>query len=126
MAFDLLSWGTGCLRRELHKFSSQAVIYVRGTVRLSVQAVTGRTITEDLTGEVSVQSRSKNFIVLASDLAIRGARFLPDEGDTIEWLKVTDSKTRTYTIMPVGGNWYEEADGFDDAYRIHTKLTKIA
>ena len=126
MAFDLLSWGTDCLRRELCQFASQTVIYVAGTTRLPINATFGRTLSEDVSGEVSVQSRSHDFIINAGELAIKGARFLPNEGNKIEWLRKTDSKTLTFTIMPVGQAWYEMADGFTDAYRIHTRLTKIS
>ncbi len=124
-SFDVLSWGVGWLRGELAEFASQSVVYVRGSNRLSISATFGRTLTEDLSGEVAVQSRSHDFIINASELTINGARFLPDEGDTIEWLRKSDSKTLTFTIMPANGVCYEVADSFTDGYRIHTKLTKI-
>ena len=121
MTADLLASGATWLRGVFRKHASQLVTYHRGTAAVQLRATVGATTIEDMTSDVTVTTRVRDWIINdRNDLIIGGVPVEPAEGDTIRWLR--NQTLYTFEVMPVGNNAWELADAYGNGYRVHTRL----
>lgn len=103
---------------RLNESAGSPVLYIRGTYELSVTAVIGQTIFDDLTadGEVRTQIKSVDFLITPGVLRIGGSLVEPQRGDRIK-----KKSGEVYDVMPgSSGTAWQWSDGRQTFYRIHT------
>ena len=118
---DLLQKGSDWLEAQRTAHASKAVLYARGAASVGIQASIGRTEfqVDDGSG-VMIQDVSRDFIVLAADLALGSANIEPQRGDRIT--ESINGRVFVYEVAAPGGQQpWRWSDPFGTAYRIHTK-----
>lgn len=102
--------------------AGRTIVYRRGSASLVLSAIPGVTAFQTVDqSQLVEETRSRDFLVLASDLQLSGNIFTPDRGDVIE--EVFPGRTESYEIMaPADGTPpYRYSDAAKTILRIHTK-----
>jgi hypothetical protein len=120
---DMLADGETWLASQLKEHASQTVTYRRGGSSVVVQATIGRTEFESTSddGATILVSRSRDFLVAASDLVLSGNEVVPQRGDTIE--EVVGATTVVHEVAPPSSAVpaWEWSGALRNVRRIHTK-----
>ena len=120
---DLLQTGAAWLAGQLQSHAGQTVTYSRSGASVEVTATVGQSEYEASDVEnYHTTIKMRDYIVNAADLVINGSAIKPQRGDQIR--QVVDGETKVYEVLPPSSNSdvYENRDGREVIYRIHTKL----
>ncbi len=115
---NALQTAAAWLARKTKTHVSRAVVYQRGSLSVTVQAVLGNTLLRlsDDAGGVRMEWTDRDFLISSADLILAGEVTLPKRGD-----RIVDGE-QTYEVAASGG---EPAWRFSDAHRtilrIHAK-----
>jgi len=118
---DLLAQGSEWLEAQRHAHCTRTVAYVRGDASVELLATVGRTVFEqtDAYGIVE-RTEARDFLVRAEDLALDGARTLPERGDRVR--EAVGEQVLVYEVMAPGNEpHYRFSDPYRRTLRIHTK-----
>ena len=118
---DLLAQASNWLEDQRSRYASHVVTYVRGSRTLDVLATVGKTTFEVDDGYgVLVRYESRDFLILAADLAIQQQPFLPEQGDRIR--ETQGQATFVYEVTAPGKEpCWRYSDAYRKTLRIHTK-----
>jgi hypothetical protein len=118
---DLLEQSSAWLDGQRKQFLSRSVTYNRGSVSVVVLAAVGKTNFEiDTTSGVTETFESRDYIILAADLAINGTLLTPQRGDTIT--DVQGGQTLVYEVTGPGREpCWRWSNPYRTSMRIHTK-----
>jgi hypothetical protein len=118
---DLLQKASDWLEEMRVKHASRFVTYKRDTDAAMVSATIGRTVFQiDDGGGIGTQYESRDFLILAAELVIRGKLVLPQRGDRI--LEMQGEQTIEYEVLAPGKEpCWRYSDPFRKTLRIHTK-----
>jgi len=120
-ARNIMEWGSDWLESQRDMHMTRSILYARGGSFVAVQATPAETTfdVDDGTGAI-VSYVSRDFIVLAADLAIDGQQIEPLAGDRIT--ETLRGHTFVYEVNAPGRKQpWKWADDFGAAYRIYTK-----
>ena len=124
---DLLQTGASFLQAQRHAHMAHEVLYVRGGpggTGLTIKATVGRSTFErrDSEGNVFADLETRDFTFRASDLAIAGVPFTPDERDQV--IETIGDRSCEYGLVRSGPDrpWRYE-DMSREAIRVHTVKT---
>ena len=119
---DLLSTGAAWLEKQRKAHMSQSVTYSRGAASVSVSATLGRTTYQIDRGDgISVEERTRDYLIAVADLVLSSVAVEPQPGDRIV---EAGAPTKTYEVMAPEGtetSW-RFCDEHRQTYRIHAKL----
>lgn len=117
---DLLQSAISQLDTIRQSYLSQAITYVRDSTAITGVAATPQQqefATDNMDGTVTVL-RMTAWIITADDLSALGTP--PHRGDKIQ--QTLDGVTYQYEVLPPGGGpVYEEADPYQQCWKIFTK-----
>ena len=114
---DLLEQASGWLASQRTKFLSRPVVYSRGISNVAVQATIGKTAFEIDDGYGMIEKwESRDFLIVAADLALGGAVITPQRGD-----KITDGGKVYEVLAPGKEDVCRPSDPYGVTLRIHTK-----
>jgi hypothetical protein len=118
---DLLQKASDWLEGMRVKHASRFVTYKRDTNAALVSARIGRTFFQiDDGGGIATQYESRDFLILAAELVIRGKLVMPQRGDRI--LEMQEGQTFEYEVLAPGKEpCWRYSDPFRKTFRIHTK-----
>ncbi|MBE7465495.1 MAG: hypothetical protein HS116_18615 [Planctomycetes bacterium] len=119
---DLLAEGSAWLERQRTKHLSRTVTYRRGGESVEVRATVGKTVFQVDKG-YGLQERyeTRDYLILAADLALSGVAILPKPGDRV--LETDAGKCFVYEVMAVGNEpCWRYSDPYRRTLRMHTKL----
>jgi hypothetical protein len=119
---DLLEQSAAWLEEMRLKFLTRPVTYVREGESITVRATVGRTVFR-IARDYGIFERteSRDYLVTADELVLRGNAVLPARGDTIR--EADGDSVHIYEVMAPGGEpCWRWSDGYRRALRIHTKL----
>ena len=120
-ARTIMEWGSDWLESQRDRHMTNTILYARGGTFVGIQATPDHTTfdIDDGTG-VIVQDVSRDFIVLAADLALDGKNIEPRRGDRIT--ETIRGRVFVYEVTAPGKDQpWRWSDQFGTAYRIHTK-----
>jgi hypothetical protein len=119
---DVLERASAWLEDQRTRHASHAVTYVRGGRAVEVLATIGKTTFEVDDGYgVLVRHESRDFLVLATELALDGQAFLPQRGDRIQ--ETQGQQTFVYEVTAPGKEpVWRYSDPYRKTLRIHTKM----
>lgn len=102
--------------KQTRRVSGIPITYTRGATSLSLTAIPGQTVLEVESGDIMIQHKSRDYLILAEELVFGGVAVVPARGDVI-----TDNG-KTKSVLAVGGeaNW-KYTDQSRQVIRVHTK-----
>jgi len=118
---DLLERGSAWLEDQRNRHMTRRVSYQRGNDSVELAATIGRTEFEQA-DEFGVIHRidSRDYLVLTTDLVLRGVQTPPKAGDRIR--ETHGMKTFVYEVLAPGNEpAFRYSDPFRKTLRIHTK-----
>lgn len=120
---NLLQKASDWLEDQRTRHAASTVQYVRGGRSVDLPATIGKTLFEVDDGYgVLVRHESRDFLVLAANLAIDGQPIVPERGDRIR--ESQGNATFIYEVTAPGKEpCWRYSDGFRKTLRIHTKQT---
>jgi hypothetical protein len=118
---DLLAQASAWLEQKRTQHAAGTACYVRGSRSLNLAATIGKTTFEVDDGYgVLVRHESRDFLVLAADLAVDGQSFLPQRGDQIR--ETQSGQVFVYEVTAPGKEpCWRYSDAYRKTLRIHTK-----
>jgi hypothetical protein len=120
---DLLEQSSDWLEDMRTAHATRQVTYERDGLQMEVAATVGETVfrINDAYG-AEVRHVRRDFLVLADDLVLGGAKTLPERGDRIR--EAVGGKVYVHEVMGPGGNEpdWRYSDPYRKTLRIHTKL----
>ena len=118
---NLLEDASNWLEDQRTEHASRTVTYERGVDTVDVSASIGRTIFEVDNGFGIVErTEARDFLVLTDDLALAGARTLPERGDRVR--ETQGTTIFVYEVMAPGKEpHWRYSDPYRKTLRIHTK-----
>ena len=121
---DLLETGSNWLQDQRTRHLSRTVVYERGADTTTLSATIGRTVFEIDDGHGVIQRHeTRDFLVLADDLVLAGAKTLPHAGDRIR--ETQGTTVFVYEVMAPGNEpVWRYSDPYRKTLRIHTKHVK--
>lgn len=122
---DLLDRGLAWLAGKRHDHMTREVEYQRGSDIITISATRGRSRFEqaDESG-MSMESKSVDWIVRASDLVFVGRVVEPERGHKVHWTDAAGNR-HTYELLSDNGlPVFSYADGSRRTIRVHTKHVK--
>lgn len=119
---DLLEQASNWLEDQRTRHTSRMVAYVRGEQFAQLPATVGKTTFEVDDGYgVLVRYESRDFLVLAVDLALSDVCVLPERGDRIRGTQ--GDKVFVYEVTAPGKEpCWRYSDAYRKTLRIHSKL----
>ena len=118
---DLLEQASSWLDEQRIQYMSKLVSYHRGETSIDVLATIGRTVFEvdDGTG-ILEKIESRDFLIVAAQLAFGSEPTLPQQGDRIK--EISGDKVYVYEVLAPGKEpCYRFSDQYRNTLRIHTK-----
>ena len=118
---NLLEKSSNWLEQQRTRHAASTVKYVRGGQSAEVSASIGKTTFEVDDGYgVLVRHESRDFLLLAADLALDRQPVLPERGDRI--LETQGNQVFVYEVTAPGKEpCWRYSDAFRKTLRIHTK-----
>jgi len=118
---DLLERGSAWLEDQRTRHLSRTVTYLRGGDSVDLPATIGRTVFEQADEYGAVHKlKSRDFLVLTTDLVLDGVQTLPKAGDRIR--EPDGGRTFVYEVMAPGNEPpFRYSDPYRRTLRIHTK-----
>ena len=122
---DLLEQSSTWLEEQRVQHMSRTVSYHRDAESVAVQATIGRTVFELDDGMGILEKiESRDFLILAADLALAGAATLPQRGDRIK--ETAGDKVYVYEVLAPGKEpHYRFSDPYRKTLRIHSKQVDV-
>lgn len=115
---DMIADGIEYLDDVRKSYVSQSVVYARGGSTLSIVATPSQQehAVDNLDGTITTLV-STSWIITVADLSSLAP---PKRGDQVRWTR--SGTTHVYEVMGPGGSpVYEDADPYQQCYKVHTK-----
>jgi hypothetical protein len=120
---DQLSSAMAWLHGQRKESMSIPVTYSRGGLSVEVMAMPGDTRIEQVTGEGTVMTPRRDWIIDASALDFGTGPTQPERSDTIT--QHVGVNKHVYQVLPIAdGDVWRWSDRYGTAYRVHTKRLK--
>lgn len=113
---NLLDKAVAGVFKQTRRVSGVAVTYTRGAATLALTAIPARGEHTLNVGEVSTIFQTRDYLILADELAFSGAVTLPARGDTI-----TEGGVTRDVLSISGSPGWEYTDQTRQLIRVHTK-----
>jgi hypothetical protein len=122
---DLLDSSSAWLEDQRVKHMTRTVVYVRGGETVEVPATIGETIfhIDDGAGAM-LRTESRDYLILAADLALGGSAVLPRCGDHIR--ETQGTRVFVYEVASPGDEpIWRWSDPYRRTLRVHTKQIDV-
>lgn len=121
MTTDILNWSSNWHAQKRKAQASRTVTYRRGADTITISASIGKTEhqSKDRFNFIEIW-QSRDYLILADDLKISGARITPTKGDVIEDTDDAGDPIK-YKVVPDGEDVFRYSDKYGQRLRIFTK-----
>ncbi len=118
----LMDKSTAIRHRALQRAGGVTVVYVRGAEAIEgIKAVPAQVKTLDYgVEEIELTGRERDWLLLTSDLVLRGDAIMPQRGDAILWTDA-EGTSHKYEVLPrAGERCYRHCDQTLTQLRVFT------
>lgn len=108
----------------LRSAAGETVTYHRGEHSVSLDAVPGATVYDATVGDdVTVEGRTRDYVIVAADLVLDDEQVMPERGDTIR--HEINGDVHVWEAIRFGEQVWCYSDHGQTAIRVHTRLKSI-